>query len=97
MGAMKHLMMDQLDQMDAAKRIAHDMGALDRCEIHEEYINPYFDNDDFLPNSLGQVSSQTYEAIKKLGAASRAELMKLFEEAIYQADYCHSCEKNASE
>lgn len=96
MGAMKHLMMDQLDQMDAAKRIAHDMGALDRCEIHEEYINPYFDNDDFFETLLDRYHHKD-EAIKKLGVASRAELMKLFEEAIYQEDYCHSCEKNASE
>ena len=96
MGAMKQLLMDHEDQLDSAREVAFNMGALNKCKIHEEYTNPNWENNDFFEEVLHLWHEKNLEIVN-MHIESREVLMKVFEEAIYQPACCPSCEKNASE
>jgi hypothetical protein len=102
MGAMKQLQMEQMDRIDRAMMIAHNLGVLDKCEIHEEYVNPNGDDDDFFEKILHLWHEKNLDQVvgrelADMHIESRMDLMEVFEEALCQPTCCHSCEKNASE
>ena len=91
MGEMKDLQQKKNNCLAAAKALAYDMGALDRCTIHEEYVNSKGVNDGFFEEILMIWHEKDPEMLKL--ARGRAELMTLFEEALCCPEKCPSCAK----
>lgn len=81
----------EVNRLEAAWALAHDMGALDRCTLHGEYVNTKAapPQDNFFEEILMMWHERDPELLKLAGG--RSQLMLLFEEALCCPGKCPSC------
>ena len=80
-----------MDRLEAARALAHDMGALDRCTLHDKYVNTKTTQDNFFEEILMMWHERDPELLKLAGG--RSQLMLLFEGALCCPGKCSSCEE----
>lgn len=91
MGRMKHDEMDRQDRIAAAIEMCIEIGAIERCENHEDAL---IDQEVFTDSEelTQEILKQNPEAL--VSFQSRDDMVDCVGEALAAAGECYTCEKN---